>query len=89
MTVDIVAAPTGPARATIYPRWPTKADLVLEAVAGLSRADADHLRPTGHRWTGRNSSTAGARALRVWVSTRGPSCSGERQGGHETHCAGE
>lgn len=42
MTVDIVSARAGSARATVYRRWPTKADLVLEAVARLSRGDADH-----------------------------------------------
>jgi AcrR family transcriptional regulator len=32
MTIDAVAARAGAARATVYRRWPTKAELVLEAV---------------------------------------------------------
>jgi AcrR family transcriptional regulator len=42
MTIDLVAARAGSARATVYRRWPTKAELVLGAVARLSRADVDH-----------------------------------------------
>lgn len=42
MTIDMVAAEAGSARATVYRRWPSKAELVLEAVARLSRADVDH-----------------------------------------------
>jgi AcrR family transcriptional regulator len=42
MTIDLVAARAGSARATVYRRWPTKAELVLEAVARLSRADVNH-----------------------------------------------
>jgi AcrR family transcriptional regulator len=41
MTIDMVAARAGAARATVYRRWATKADLVLEAVARMSRTDAD------------------------------------------------
>lgn len=49
LTVDKVAARTGAARATVYRRWPTKADLVLAAVERLSRVDVDldHLPDTG------------------------------------------
>jgi AcrR family transcriptional regulator len=49
LTIDKVAARVGAARATIYRRWPTKADLVLQAVQHLSRDDAgvDHLPDTG------------------------------------------
>ena len=49
MTIDLVAAHAGMARATLYRRWPTKADLVLSAVARLSRDDvyAEHLPDTG------------------------------------------
>lgn len=49
MTIDMVAAHAGMARATVYRRWPTKADLVLSAVARLSRTDVDleHLPDTG------------------------------------------
>jgi AcrR family transcriptional regulator len=41
MTIDMVAARVKTARATVYRRWATKADLVVDAVAHLSRTDAD------------------------------------------------
>lgn len=52
MTIDTVAARASMARATVYRRWPTKADLVLDAVAHLSHndaggLDADQLPDTG------------------------------------------
>jgi AcrR family transcriptional regulator len=49
MTIDMVAARAGAARATVYRRWAAKADLVLAAVARLAEADAglDHLPDTG------------------------------------------
>lgn len=49
LTIDKVAARVGAARATIYRRWPTKADLVLEAVHRLSQDDVglDQLPDTG------------------------------------------
>ena len=49
MTIDMVAARAGAARATVYRRWATKADLVLAAAARLSETDADldHLPDTG------------------------------------------
>lgn len=49
MTVDMVAARAGAARATVYRRWATKADLVLAAAARLSETDVglDHLPDTG------------------------------------------
>jgi AcrR family transcriptional regulator len=49
MTVDMVAARAGTARATVYRRWATKADLVLAAAARLSETDVslDHLPDTG------------------------------------------
>jgi AcrR family transcriptional regulator len=49
MTIDMVAARAGTARATVYRRWATKADLVLAAAARLSQTDAglDHLPDTG------------------------------------------
>ena len=49
MTIDMVAARAGTARATVYRRWATKADLVLAAIARLSQTDAglDHLPDTG------------------------------------------
>jgi AcrR family transcriptional regulator len=39
MTIDMVAAEAGMARATVYRRWATKADLVLEAVSRMSHSD--------------------------------------------------
>jgi AcrR family transcriptional regulator len=49
MTIDMVAARAEMARATVYRRWPTKADLVLDAVARMSSSDVglDHLPDTG------------------------------------------
>jgi AcrR family transcriptional regulator len=49
MTIDLVAAHAGMARATVYRRWPTKADLVVDAVSHLSRGDVDveHMPDTG------------------------------------------
>ena len=49
MTIDMVAARAGSARATVYRRWATKAELVLEAVARMSRGDVglDQLPDTG------------------------------------------
>jgi AcrR family transcriptional regulator len=41
MTINMVAARAGAARATVYRRWPTKADLVLDAVARMSGSDVD------------------------------------------------
>ena len=41
LTIDRVAARVGAARATIYRRWPSKAELVLEAVRRLSGGDVD------------------------------------------------
>lgn len=40
-TIDLVAERAGMARATVYRRWPTKADLVLDAVSRLSSSDVD------------------------------------------------
>lgn len=49
MTIDLVAAHAGMARATVYRRWPSKAELVLDAVSRLSHTDAglDNLPDTG------------------------------------------
>lgn len=41
MTIDAVAARAGAARATVYRRWASKADLVLDAVARLSQTDVE------------------------------------------------
>lgn len=41
MTIDMVAARAGSARATVYRRWATKDDLVLAAVQRMSRDDVD------------------------------------------------
>lgn len=40
MTVDQVAARAGAARATVYRRWPTKADLAVDALRHLGLEDA-------------------------------------------------
>ncbi len=49
MTIDMVAARAEMARATVYRRWATKADLVLDAVARMSQSDVelDRLPDTG------------------------------------------
>jgi AcrR family transcriptional regulator len=49
MTIDMVAAQAGMARATVYRRWATKAALVLDAVSRLSHGDVnlDQLPDTG------------------------------------------
>ena len=49
MTIDMVAARAGAARATVYRRWATKADLVLATVGRLSETDValDQLPDTG------------------------------------------
>jgi AcrR family transcriptional regulator len=41
MTIDMVAARAKAGKATIYRRWPSKADLVLDAVACMKAADLD------------------------------------------------
>lgn len=41
LTIDKVAAQADAARATVYRRWPTKADLVLDAVHQLGQGDVD------------------------------------------------
>ncbi len=41
LTIDKVATRAGAARATVYRRWPTKADLVLAAVEQLGQSDVD------------------------------------------------
>lgn len=43
MTIDLVAAHAGAARATVYRRWATKADLVVEAVRHMSRSDVEQV----------------------------------------------
>jgi AcrR family transcriptional regulator len=49
MTIDAVAARAGAARATVYRRWPTKVDLVLDALKqlGPSAIDLQRLPDTG------------------------------------------
>ena len=49
MTVDMVAARAKAGKATIYRRWPSKAELVLDAVACIKKADTapDRLPDTG------------------------------------------
>lgn len=41
MTVDMVACRAKAGKATLYRRWPSKAELVLDAVAQLKKADAE------------------------------------------------
>jgi AcrR family transcriptional regulator len=41
MTIDMVAARAKAGKATIYRRWPSKTDLVLDAVACMKAADLD------------------------------------------------
>lgn len=43
MTIDMVAAHSGSARATVYRRWATKADLVVDAVRHMSASDTAQL----------------------------------------------
>ena len=49
MTIDMVAARAKAGKATIYRRWTSKADLVLDAVACMKAGelDAEHLPDTG------------------------------------------
>jgi AcrR family transcriptional regulator len=49
MTVDMVATRARAGKATLYRRWPSKAELVLDAVACLKAGDVDpsHLPDTG------------------------------------------
>ncbi|MFG6445926.1 TetR/AcrR family transcriptional regulator [Microbacterium sp. P07] len=41
MTIDMVAARARAGKATLYRRWPSKAELVLDAVACMKKADLD------------------------------------------------
>lgn len=43
MTIDMVAARAKAGKATLYRRWPSKAELVLDAVACMKKADAESL----------------------------------------------
>jgi AcrR family transcriptional regulator len=47
MTVDMVAARAKAGKATLYRRWPSKADLVVDAVACMSSPSASALPDTG------------------------------------------
>jgi AcrR family transcriptional regulator len=47
MTIDLVAARAKAARATVYRRWPTKADLVVEAVLNSDQPGEDDIPDTG------------------------------------------
>ncbi|HEV7622960.1 MAG TPA: helix-turn-helix domain-containing protein, partial [Amnibacterium sp.] len=42
MTVDMVAARAKAGKATLYRRWPSKADLVIDAVARMTKGDIDY-----------------------------------------------
>lgn len=41
MTIDMVAARAKAGKATLYRRWPSKAELVVEAVAGMTKGGVD------------------------------------------------
>ena len=41
MTIDMVAARARAGKATLYRRWPSKADLVIDAVACMKKSDFD------------------------------------------------
>ncbi|MEE2037023.1 TetR/AcrR family transcriptional regulator [Nocardiopsis sp. CT-R113] len=49
LTMDLVAARAGAGKATLYRRWPSKAELVIDAVARMKRnqVDLEHLPDTG------------------------------------------
>ena len=49
MTIDMVAARAKAGKATLYRRWPSKGELVIDAVACMKNADVDlnHLPDTG------------------------------------------
>jgi AcrR family transcriptional regulator len=49
MTIDMVAARAKAGKATLYRRWPSKAELVIDAVACMKKGDIDyaHLPDTG------------------------------------------
>ncbi len=47
MTIDAVAARAGAARATVYRRWPTKAELVFEAVVNAAIPVPENIPDTG------------------------------------------
>jgi AcrR family transcriptional regulator len=42
MTIDMVAARAKAGKATLYRRWPSKAELVIDAVACMKKSDLDH-----------------------------------------------
>ena len=46
LTMDAVASEAGVGKATIYRRWRTKQDLVVDTISDLNRAEAD---AAGHR----------------------------------------
>jgi len=49
LTMDLVAARAKAGKATVYRRWPSKAELIVDAVARMKRVqvDLDHLPDTG------------------------------------------
>jgi len=50
MTMDMVAARAGAGKATLYRRWPSKPELVRDALISMSRGsvDLDHVPDTGN-----------------------------------------
>ena len=47
MTIDMVAARAKAGKATLYRRWESKAELVIDAVACMKQTDLEHLPDTG------------------------------------------
>ena len=47
MTVDMVAARAKAGKATLYRRWPSKSELVIDAVGCMKSVDLDNLPDTG------------------------------------------
>ncbi|MES2169202.1 MAG: TetR/AcrR family transcriptional regulator [Actinomycetota bacterium] len=47
MTIDMVAARAKAGKATLYRRWPSKAELVIDAVACMKKTNLDALPDTG------------------------------------------
>ncbi|MEJ1230234.1 MAG: helix-turn-helix domain-containing protein [Galbitalea sp.] len=62
MTIDMVAARAKAGKATLYRRWPSKTELVLDAVACMKTANIDYadLPDTGHAAGGPGRDDQGA-----------------------------
>ena len=53
MTIDMVAARAKAGKATLYRRWPSKAELVIDAVACMKQGDFTPDAAAGHRHAAR------------------------------------